>query len=100
MKKITRDAITAFDNNYTYSNGNTKVRIVDNQTRLYLHDNMIACKKNGRLFITTCGWDTLTTKERLNGLSGVSVYTKKHQLYLNNKIWDGELVNVGEWGEV
>lgn len=105
MRKITELAIQAFNAKESFSLGNTTVSI-DNviggvESELRLHGNIIAkCLLNGELFISTCGWNTPTTKERLNGLSGVSVSTKKGQLYLNGKAWDGEWVNVAKWDKV
>ena len=62
--------------------------------KLWLHDNLIAEKRNGSLWITQAGWDTNTTNERLNGLSGVNIYHKRGRLFLNDKEWDGEWINV------
>ena len=47
-----------------------------------------------RLQITTAGWNTVTTRERLNGLPNVSVIQRKGKLYLNGKEWDGEWIEV------
>jgi hypothetical protein len=56
---------------------------------LYLHGNLIAKRVKGKTHVTTAGYPTNTTKERLNGLSGVYVHVKKPQWYLNGKEWDG-----------
>lgn len=64
----------------SYTDGNT----------LYLHGNAIAKIEKGKLFVTTAGWGTPTTKERLNALPNVSVSTKNYKLYLNGKVWNGE----------
>jgi hypothetical protein len=89
-RKITDQAVSAF-----YAGANlTKSNMFVTQKQMYLHGNMIAKIDNGDLFITTCGWNTPTTKERLNGLSGVRVNTKAYQLYLNGKPWDGDWIKV------
>lgn len=61
---------------------------------LYLHGNKIAQHTSEGLEIDSCGWNSNTTRERLNGLKGVRVTTKLGQMYLNGKKWDGERVNV------
>ena len=71
--------------------------IVDNDVAvMYLFDNEIAFYNPTTkvLQITTAGWNTATTRERLNGLPNVSVTQRKGQLYLNGKEWDGELTVV------
>jgi len=89
-RKITRDAIKAFIAGENFTRDNTDVAVdVDGSVGLYLHGNQIANRSpNGNLFIRTCGWETVTTKERLNGLPGVQVYTHKHVLHLNGKVWE------------
>ena len=60
-----------------------------------LHGNTIAVLRwdsqhcYGGLRITNCGWFTTTTKERLNGLSGVAIHQSKGVWYLNGDAWDG-----------
>lgn len=63
---------------------------------LYLHGNPIARRRLdlGTLEITTAGWNTTTTKERLNGIPGVRVHTKAYQLFLNDKPWDGNWIAI------
>lgn len=61
---------------------------------LYLHGNKIAEYRTAedgtlRLYITTAGWKSNTTKERLNGLPRVSIYQKAGVWYLNGQAWDG-----------
>lgn len=97
MRSITEKAIQAFNNNVKFNSSNTSVRIEDGKTNLYLHNNLIATKSNGVLEITNAGWQTNTTKERLNGLPGVSISQKNWKWYLNGKEWNGELVKVANF---
>ena len=97
MKKITQQAVNAFENNKDFKNGNTSVKRGD----YFLHDNKIAEFEslflkdgNRNINITLAGWNTNTTRERLNGLDGVRVTTKQGQAYLNGVKWDGEWVTV------
>jgi|TARA_B100000085_G_scaffold251730_1_gene248970 hypothetical protein len=91
MRKITADAIRAFRNRQTFKRGNTQVKVFDNSVALYLHGNMIAeYAADGALYIRDGGWQSNTTKERLNGLPNVSIHQKDFQWYLNGEEWSGE----------
>jgi len=72
MRKITSNAINAFMNNDNFSESNTRVEVIadgsNQKTELYLHGNLIAYKINGNHYISSAGWSTSTTRERLNGL--------------------------------
>lgn len=94
MRLITQKSVQAFRNNVNFSQSNTKVEIVGNETRLYLFDNLIAKRNENGLFVTNAGWKSRTTKERLNGLPNVSIHQKNGLWYLNDKEWDGELTKV------
>lgn len=91
MRTITKKAIEAFNADRAFKLGNTAVHVGDHYTTLSLHGNDIAQKdrENGNVEITTAGWNTTTTKERLNGIPGVRLHTKAYQLFLNDKPWDG-----------
>ncbi len=83
MRKIDILASNAFESGTQWRLGNTEV-INDNGTvYLLLHGNYIAKKKDGKLWISHAGWQTNTTKSRLNSLSGVSVAQKDFVWYLN-----------------
>lgn len=89
-RKITEESVRAFYNGDKLTKSN--MFITDKQ--MFLHGNLIAKISDGALHITTSGWNTPTTKERLNGLSGVSIHQKNWQLYLNDAPWDGEWITV------
>jgi hypothetical protein len=97
MKKITSEAVKNFLNSTNFRKDNTKVEVLENVTILKLYDNSIAYKYNDpkeTLSITMAGWITNTTKERLNGIPGVNLSTKKGILYLNGSAWDGKIIDV------
>ena len=101
MRQITIDAIRAFNNNYKFKRSNTEVRIFGydtNVTQLILHGNIIAYKDNTGTYISTCGWHTVTTKERLNGLHGVHIEQRNYIWYLNGIEWNGEKVKLEDGG--
>lgn len=100
MRKITTQAIDAFYQCKPFKKSNTEVRILLDRaewvSHLYLFDNLIAKYNHDRKHceITTAGWDSRTTRERLNGLRHVSLYTSKGKLYLNDNEWDGKWTDV------
>lgn len=84
-RKVSKEIVAAFLNG-------EKLRISNSYTdgkSLYLHGNEIAKISGGKLYVSTAGWGTMVTKERLNALPNVRVSTKNYQLYLNGERWDG-----------
>lgn len=99
MRKITEEAVEAFNNGIEYNNSNTKVEVLPNVTILKLYDNAIAYRYNDpkrTLSITDCGYPTKITKERLNAIDGVNIEQKKGVWYLNGKEWDGGLIDIAK----
>lgn len=88
MKKITIEAVQAFEANENFSKSNTQVTTENNETKLFLFGNLIAKKDNTGTYITSAGWHSNTTKERLNGINGVSIQQKNFVWYLNGKKWE------------
>lgn len=69
MRKITRDAVNAFRNNEDFNRGNTQVMSGVNGAVMLLHGNAIAAwQDDGELYVSSAGWETVTTRDRLNGL--------------------------------
>jgi hypothetical protein len=97
MKQITIKSINAFLNGERFNESNTKVEVLPNVTILKLFGNAIAYRyndPNNTLSITNCGWQTNTTKERLNGLPNVRIQQKRGEWYLNGQQWNGNLIDV------
>ena len=97
MKKITRQAIQAFTYNRNFKKSNTEVKYscVENypsswKCELFLFGNLIAYKDCHGFFISSGGWETVTTKERLNGLDNVHIYQKNYRWILNGRSWNGK----------
>lgn len=86
MHKITEQITAAFLECKTLTIGNSRT----DGNSLYLHGNRIAQHDGDSIIITNAGWFSNTTKDRLNGLPGVSIYQKKGDWYLNGEIWDGK----------
>lgn len=95
MRKITEEAIKAFYNKKRFKKQNTEVYVAEFTTLLILHGHTIAILySNNKIEVTTAGWNTTTTRDRLNGLDGVHVTSKKGELKLNGQSWDGKLKEV------
>ena len=103
MRNITETIAHAFMNGYekTVSNSNT------NGKSVFLWGNEIIRKYQGKIQINLCGYNTVTTRERINGVlsytgTGYGVTTKQGTVYLvdrqNNKkeIPCNEWVTIGE----
>lgn len=94
MSKYVRPVINAFLKGEAKRIKNTHAE----KHKLYLHDNCIAFFENDDLYIQTCGWNTVTTRDRLNMIPPINVFVKKGQLYirLRNTVfeWDGKLINI------
>lgn len=87
-KIVTREVCGAFKNKSKKSVGNT---MTDGES-LFLHGNKIAEHRDDGVYITVAGWNTPTTRERLNFFSLVRVV--KGQLQLDGKDWDGSWTKV------
>ena len=93
MKKITKLAVNAFVNGREFSLDNTKVLKIDGNMYFYLYGNCIAELSKKTLCISTCGYETNTTKERLNGilyaLNLGSIQKKNFRWLLNGEDLNG-----------
>lgn len=96
-RQVTETTVRKFLNDESFRMSNTEVRTDFVSTRLYLFGNCIAKKdkESGRIEVSLAGWNTVTTRERLNGIPGVSVTQKNYIPYLN-----GKEINSNEWYEV
>jgi hypothetical protein len=65
-------------------------------TSLWLFGNKIAEWREDGIWITNAGWQSKTTKERLNGLTGVSIQQRAGSWYINGNFWGGEWTSVNE----
>lgn len=84
MRKIISQAVSVFKAQGHFKSGSTEVYSDGLGTAMVLHGHTIARYSPAKgLEINLCGWNTKTTRERLNGLPNVSVSTKQGQAYLN-----------------
>ena len=96
MRKITQSAYQAFINKKLFKKSNTEVQVLEDGgiVQLLLFNNIIAKQVGGILNITSAGYSTITTKERLNAFPGVRIHQSKGVWYLNDLFWDGSWITV------
>lgn len=94
MRKITQEAVKAFESSGNCHNNNTKVITENGVTSFYLFNNKIAERKDGVLMITNAGYRNVTTKDRLNSLPNVSICQLKGDWFLNGQIWNGDWIAI------
>jgi len=94
-RKITMDSVNAFLAGKEFHRENMAVNTNSDVTYLRLHGNTIATRtKDGRVYIDSCGWFTVTTKDRLNYLlerlnGNLRISQKNWLWYINDTPWDG-----------
>jgi hypothetical protein len=92
MKIVTQNAVSCFRNGGNAKFNNTEVVTENGVSKMYLFGNLIATLEHnvgGVMKITNAGWDSNTTKERLNGLPNVNIQQKNFVWYLNGVEWNG-----------
>ncbi len=89
-RKITQESVQKFLDGVPFKKSNMEVSREGTIYYLKLHGNKIAAlESDGKMWISNAGWRSNTTKERLNGLPGVSIRQKNWEWYLNGVQWDG-----------
>ena len=79
----------AIQSNKNWKSGNTEVTTCGTESNVYLHGNLIATVTDTDMTIFDGGWQSNTTKSRLNALceefcvDGEGVYQKNFQWYVN-----------------
>ena len=97
MRKIESQMIAAVRENRNWSSANTAVTIdvETNTSAVYLHGNLIATVTDNDMTIYDGGWQSVTTKSRLNALcsafayAGEGVFQKDWKWYVRR--WVGNL---------
>ena len=89
MKKIDQDAARAFAMGENFSRSNTQVHVYPGYTEMTLHGNKIAERIPGKDYISlsNAGWQTSTTKSRLNAILAqygkVRIYQTKFEWFID-----------------
>ena len=97
---ITEQACKSFWNSKPFKKDNTEITILKNAigditiAKMYLFGNCIAIRDliTRTTIVSFRGWYTVTTKERLNGLTNVSFRFKKGKIYMDDKE-----INANDW---
>ena len=97
MRKIETEMQTAIANRKNWSKSNTSVSVNDEgPTFVTLHGNLIAqISNNGDMKLSSCGWQTVTTKSRLNAIldcffHNVRIFQKQFEWYIGgDSFFDG-----------
>ncbi len=111
MRKIERQMNFAISNKGNWSLSNTAVEYNENSncSNVFLHGHNIATVDHATksVKLSSCGWETVTTKSRLNAIlqevnTGFSIFQKQFEWFLNGQgktvdFFDGMiLLNSGE----
>ena len=91
MRKIEQQMCDAIANNKNWKSGNTSVCYSAdyNTSRVYLHDNLIAIVSDTDVEVFDGGWQSATTKSRLNAIcsrfcvAGEGIYQRDFKWYIH-----------------
>ena len=88
MRKIEQQMNNAIKANQDFKSGNTQVITIEGVSFVYLHGNQIASIDDDSMTIYDGGWQSTTTKSRLNALcdefciAGEGVFQKNFTWYV------------------
>lgn len=100
MRKIEKEMLAAINSGVDWKKDNTHVKVNNRGVvEVYLHDNFIASiNRDGFITLTSAGWETATTKSRLNAICSnfnlPGIYQSKGVWYQGK---DEEFINYGMW---
>ncbi|MBQ45637.1 MAG: hypothetical protein CMK37_08280 [Porticoccaceae bacterium] len=82
MRKVTQQIKEAFEQRKAKTIGNTRT---DGES-VWLHGNEIVRRDvSGLVFATLAGWNTPTTRERVNGITGLGFHQVNFEACLNGQ---------------
>lgn len=86
MRQIEKSMLAAIRSGRSWKQDNTEVITDKGVSRVYLHGNLIADVQHGRVVaFSLCGWNTPTTRSRLNAL-GLDVRCKNGRAVYNGEV--------------
>ena len=94
MRKIEKQMNSAIVDGRNWSKDNTRVEVAKDGTFVYLHGHNIATIfNNGDIRLSSCGWETVTTKSRLNAIldcfvHNIGIYQKDWVWYITGRDFD------------
>ena len=93
MRKIESQMVQAIEDNANWTSANTCVTLEDGISKVYLHGNLIAEIDEDSMKLYDGGYQSQTTKSRLNvilseyGVAGESVFQKNFEWFI--RLWNG-----------
>lgn len=94
-RKISKLASNAFYNREKFKLSNTEVKVLPTgEVELRLWGNLIALREYNKTYFTLAGWNTVTTRERLNGI-GVNITSRQGIPY-----YKGQPISDSNWYEI
>ena len=93
MRKIETQMNNAISEGTDWRTANTRVETVDGVSFVYLHNNLIAEVDDDSMKLYDGGWQSNTTKSRLNailsehGVTGEGVFQKNFEWFI--RLWNG-----------
>lgn len=93
MRKIETQMNNAISEGTDWKTANTRVETVEGVSFVYLHNNLIAEVTDDSMKLYDGGWQSNTTKSRLNailsehGISGEGVFQKNFEWFI--RLWNG-----------
>lgn len=98
MRKIETQMNQAIQNEIDWQKDNTQVINIEGVSFVYLYNNLIAMIADTWLELFDAGYQTATTKSRLNAIlsehgNGERIYQKNHQWFLSTT--DGDVKFTG-----
>ena len=109
MRKIESEMISAIKGKRNWASGNTSVHYSEDykSSTVYLHGNLIAIVYENDAELFDSGYQTVTTKSRLNaicrefGVPGEGIFQKDFQWYVSKLIGQspvtGKIFNSDDW---
>lgn len=95
MRKIEKEMLAAIVTKKRYSNDNTLVEVeTDGTIKVYLHSNLIAEISDTSIWLSDAGYESNTTKSRLNCILShfdqPTIYSKNYQWRIGSEEWTGQ----------
>ncbi len=93
MRKIETQMNNAISEGTDWRTANTRVETVEGVSSVYLHNNLIAEVTDDSIKLYDGGWQSNTTKSRLNailsehGVTGEGVFQKNFEWFI--RLWNG-----------
>tara|TARA_B100000902_G_scaffold376289_2_gene407208 strand:- start:752 stop:1078 length:327 start_codon:yes stop_codon:yes gene_type:complete len=93
MRKIETQMNNAISEGTDWRTANTRVETVEGVSSVYLHNNLIAEVTDDSIKLYDGGWQSVTTKSRLNailsehGVAGEGVFQKNFEWFI--RLWNG-----------